>query len=240
MNQLVFLPGHLCDERAWRPVAELLHARGHAVAHARLDDDDDVNAMARRALDTCEGPLVAIGFSMGAIVALAMHRAAPERIEALCLANINAGPDLPERTAARLNQQQAVRSGQLRAVVREQLIPHYFAAASPRRDQFEALCIDMAEAVGSAAFIRQSEALRVRPDARPGLAKIACPALVIAAEEDRLCPPEWHRATAAAIPGASLRMIGGASHMALLEQSAEMAGMIGDWLETVSGDNHDV
>lgn len=234
MPTIVLLPGHLCDERAWRPVALSLAEAGHAVASPALDSDDTVDAMARRVLAQHAGPMIPIGFSMGAIVALAVQRAAPERVVALCLANVNAGPDLPERAAARHGQQDAARAGRLREIVDEQMLPHYFAAQSQDAEALGALCLDMAEAVGADAFVRQSEALRLRPDARPGLAAIACPTLVLGAQEDRLCPPEWHADTAAAIPGSSLEIIPDAGHMALLERSDAVADAIIRWLERIT------
>jgi len=228
---LLFLPGHMCDARAWAPVANRLADAGHVIAHARLDRDDSIDAMAARVLTEHPGRFIAIGFSMGAITALALHRAVPERIAGLCLVGINAGPDLPERSGARIAQQAAVRGGALGDVARDQLIPHYFAAGTDAGGPLGALCIAMALAVGGDAFVRQSEALRLRPDARPGLAAIACPTLVIGASEDRLCPPDWHRQTAGAIAGSSLTILEDAGHMALLERSDAMSDHIRDWLE---------
>lgn len=229
---LLFLPGHMCDARAWAPVADMLAADGHGIAHARLDRDDSIDAMAARVLADHPGRLVPIGFSMGAIAALALHRVAAGRIDGLCLVGINAGPDLPERSAMRREQQQAVRDGALARIARDGLVPHYFARGTANAAALGDLCVDMAEAVGADAFVRQSEALRLRPDGRPGLAAITCPTLVIGAEEDRLCPPDWHHQTASAIPGAELHIIGDAGHMALIERSDIMAGLIRDWLDT--------
>jgi pimeloyl-ACP methyl ester carboxylesterase len=227
---LLFLPGHMCDDRAWAPVADRLAAAGYPGSHARLDRDASIDDMAARVLAEHPGPFIAIGFSMGAIAALALHRAAPDRGAGLCLVGINAGADLPERSSVRIDQQARVRLGELATVMQDQVLPHYFAAACAEEERLGALCLDMALAVGPDAFVRQSEALRLRPDGRPGLAAIACPALVVSAEEDRLCPPDWHTATAAAIPGAALRSIAAAGHMALIERPDAMAAAILDWL----------
>lgn len=227
---LLFLPGHMCDERAWAPVAERLAAAGYAGSHAGLDRDDRIDAMAARVLAETEGAFIAIGFSMGAITALALHRAAPERVAGLCLVGINAGADLPERSGARIGQQRLVRAGELEAVAREQLLPHYFAQGCTDTARLGELCVDMALAVGPEAFVRQSEALRTRPDGKPGLAAIACPTLLVSAEEDRLCPPAWHEATTAAIAGAELARVTGAGHMAPIETPEAVAAPILAWL----------
>jgi len=176
---------------------------------------------------------------MGAIVALAMARAAPDRIEGLCLVGINASDDLPDRAQARLLHQQMAREGRLDEILRDIFIPNYFSAEKAHDAALRQLCIDMAATIGAETFRCQSEALRTRPDGRPGLAAIACPTLVIGGDEDKICPPDWHRETAASIPGATLEIMPG-GHMALIERPDDMAARIGRWLagrkgETVHG-----
>ena len=72
----------------------------------------------------------------------------------------------------------------------------------------------------AASFRRQQEALLARPDARPVLAQVHCPTLVLTGREDEWSPPEQHEAIAAAIPGASLVIVPEAGHFAPLEQPA--------------------
>ncbi len=229
---VLFLPGHMCDERAWGPVAERLAAAGVVIEHARLDRDATIAGMASRVLDEAPDKFVAVGFSMGAIVALALARAAPGRVAGLCLTAVNPGADLAERAAARRLHQDRVRRGDLAALTREHFVPAYLAARNAQDEGLAQLCVDMALAVGADAFVRQSEALRGRPDGRAALADIRCPTLVIGGLEDQLCPPAWHREVAAAIPGAALRLFEHAGHMVLLERSEDMADAILHWLTT--------
>lgn len=53
--------------------------------------------MAARTLRAVKGPVIACGFSLGAIVAVEMWCEAPERIAGLVLLGYNASADLPER-----------------------------------------------------------------------------------------------------------------------------------------------
>ncbi len=89
----------------------------------------------------------------------------------------------------------------------------------------------MALTLGDATFIAQSEALRTRPDQRHVLAGLDVPVLIACGEEDRLCPPDWHRALAASAREASLHVIEGAGHMLPLEQPAALAAAITAWRE---------
>lgn len=229
-STILMLPGHLCDERVWLGVGEALTSAGWPVGHVPLLDQDDVDAMARFALARTNGPVLAVGFSMGAIVALAMHRMAPERISGLVLVGINAGPDLPDRAATRLIQQYRARRGELIDIVVEQMASHYLSPGLTGDPHYVDLFRSMAANVGTDAFLRQSEALRLRPDGRPGLCGIDCPVLVACGIDDRLCPPAWHRETAATITGSEFVVIKAAGHMLPLEQPEEFANLLLDWL----------
>jgi pimeloyl-ACP methyl ester carboxylesterase len=85
MLSILLIPGNMCDERLWHPVAEQLIAAGHRVEHSPRLDQPSIAEMAEAVLSAAKVPVVAIGFSMGAIVAAEMARRAPETITALGL-----------------------------------------------------------------------------------------------------------------------------------------------------------
>lgn len=222
----LLLPGNMCDARLWP--AEVRAVLGEAL-DADLTADDTIAAMAARALAATEGPLLAIGFSMGAIVAVEMAVQAPERIAGLVLIGYNATADLPERAAHRPVQQAEVRSGGLERVLVEELKPNYLAAANRGNTALLTLLRDMGMALGPDVFVRQSEALRLRADRVAALARLACPVLLMAGEEDALCPPEWHRRWQGLIPDAELH-IERAGHMLPLEAPRALAERLAAWL----------
>ena len=78
----------------------------------------------------------------------------------------------------------------------------------------------MMQEVGAGGFINQQTAIIGRPDSRPGLAAIACPALVIVGDGDVLTPPERAEEIANGIPGARLSVIRDSGHLSSLEQPA--------------------
>lgn len=158
----VLLPGNMCDARVWTDaVRDILPA----AMDADLTRDDTIAAMAARALAAADGPLLPIGFSMGAIVAVEMWCQAPTHIAGLVLVGYNATADLPERAAQRPVQQAEVQSGGLERVLVEELKPNYLAAT--RRG--DAALLDLLRDMGPARQGRVRRAKRgAAPARRPG------------------------------------------------------------------------
>lgn len=225
----VLIAGNMCDARMWSPA---VRATLPGAVDADTSLDDTVDGMAWRALAATRGPLLPVGFSMGGIVALAMSRLAPDRIVGLVLLDTNPSADLPERASARHLQQAAVRAGRLERVVVDELKPNYLAAANREDATLRALLRDMALSLGDDVFVAQSEALRTRVDQRDVLGTLDVPVLVACGAEDRLCPPEWHRAMVDSVRRATLRVVEGAGHMLPVEQPARLAALISDWRGT--------
>lgn len=231
MPPILLIPGNMCDERLWHPVAEQLIAAGHRVEHSTRLDQGSIGEMAQAVLSTTRGSVIAVGFSMGAIVAAEMGRRAPGAITALGLVAFNASDDLPERAAGRPRQQEEVRKGRLPQIVADELKPNYLADANRRDADLLETVMQMALALGPEVFVTQSEALRLREDLRPTLAKLEMPVMLACGSEDRLCPPEWHRRWAEAIgPNATFTEIHEAGHLLPLEQPTSLADALLGWL----------
>jgi pimeloyl-ACP methyl ester carboxylesterase len=231
MMPILLIPGNMCDAKLWEPVAERLAAAGHEVHHAVRLEQDTIGGMAEATRAQLSAPSVVIGFSMGAIVAAEMARRAPAVIAALGLVAFNASADLPERAAVRPRQQKAVRDGRLRNIVADELKPNYLASANRGDAVLLDQVMEMAFALGPDCFMSQSEALRLRGDLRPALARFDMPVMLTCGSEDRLCPPEWHRTWAAMI-GHKARFveIDGAGHLVPLEQPQALADALLGWL----------
>ncbi len=234
MTSALLIPGNMCDARLWTgdddAIGKALRLTGFDIVHADTKRDATIAGMAARALASVDGQILAVGFSMGGIVALEMLRQAPERIAAIVLADTNCGPDLPERAALRPGQQARVRGGELARIVADELKPAYLAAANRDNAALKALLFDMAMGLGDDVFIRQSEALRTRDDGGPVLEAFDGPVLLLVGAEDALCPPAWHRAMAARTRHATLRILPGAGHMLPLERPSDVAAALATWL----------
>jgi pimeloyl-ACP methyl ester carboxylesterase len=227
---LLMLPGHMCDARLWAEVTPALEAAGYQVLDADLTNADTMEGLAADVLAKAPNSFTAVGLSMGGIVALELFRQQRSRLHGLVLCDTNAAPERSDRGAMRRAQQARVRAGELAEVVREELKPNYLAGASRERHDLLDLTLAMAMDLGEAIFLRQSEALLHRPDARPLLPTIACPTLLLCGAEDSLCPPALHHDMAQAIPRAAFTTIEAAGHLPPLEQPAAFTATLLQWL----------
>ena len=225
----VLLPGNMCDARLW---TDAVRDALPCAVDGDLSLDRTIADMAVRVLATTSGPLIPVGFSMGAIVAMEMWVQAPARIAGLALFGYNATADLPERAAHRPAQQAEVRAGGLERVLVEELKPNYLAAE--RRSDLPLLDLlrDMGMRLGPDVFVAQSEALRLRADRVATLPKIKVPVLYGCGSEDALCPPAWQRRWMAATPDARFIEFSGAGHMLPLEAPEALATALAEWSRT--------
>lgn len=72
-------------------------------------------------------------------------------------------------------------------------------------------------------------------DLRPVLGRIACPALIVAAAEDRVMPVERSQALAAAVPYARLEVVEGSGHVLVAERTDEFVAICLNFLDAVCG-----
>jgi pimeloyl-ACP methyl ester carboxylesterase len=229
----------MCDDRLWRraddAISKAIAAHGVEATFVDFHADAQVSAMAQRSLQAASGPLIAIGFSMGGIVALEMARLAPERIVGLALIDTTSHPD--SRGPQRLRQQDDVRQGLLERVVTEELKPNYLAPCHRDDKDMLALLRDMAMDLGPEIFITQSEALRTRADYTPLLSQLKMPVLLACGEHDTLCAPQIHQAMAAAFTDSRLHIIANSGHILPLEQPLVLARLLSQFLTTTLGAN---
>jgi pimeloyl-ACP methyl ester carboxylesterase len=223
----LWLAGHMCDARLWTNVRG---GEGPLDLDGDLTQDDTIIAMAARALDQVDGPIIPIGFSMGAIVALMMAWLSPERIAGLVLASTNCTADLAERSAVRLSQQAQVRAGGLERVVKDELKPLYLAPCNRGNTDLLDLTLSMALDLGPEVFIRQSEALRTRPGQCEILDTWEKPVLIVSGADDTLCPPAWHEAMAARCATAQLVTLPATGHLTPLESPELFQLALHNWL----------
>ena len=227
---LVLLPGMMCDERLFEPqigtlgdIAEIWV--GHIGAAATVE---------KIAAGVLEGVPFArfalCGLSMGGIVAMQILAQAPDRVTHLALLDTNHLPEAPERQRLRGPQIERVRQGRLREVLIEEMKPNYLAGAHQTDSALLERVLDMGLQMGPDVFERQSLALRDRPDATTALRRFGGPALVLCGEEDKLCPPEGHRAIADLMPGSTLTVVPGAGHLTTLEAPTSVNDALRFWL----------
>ncbi len=200
----------------------------HAVI-ADLTQDDDIDAMAARALALVPGRFALCGLSMGGYVALAMMRLAPERISRLCLLDTSARADTEEQSRRRRGLMAMTRGNRFRGVT-PKLLPQLLHPDRLGDAVLAQDVLDMAERVGRDAFLRQQQAILSRPDSRPILPFIAVPTLIGVGDRDILTPPALAEEMAAAIPNAVYRVVDMAGHLPPMEQPEVVNDMLRFWL----------
>lgn len=188
---LVLLPGMMYDARVFAPqVAALSTIR--AIYVAPLTDHDTTAALADAVLADAPPRFALAGLSMGGIFAIEIMARAPARVARLALLDTNPCAERPEVKARRAPQIAAAIRGDLARIIREEMKPNYLAE-SDAKPAIVDLCMDMAMTLGPEVFVRQSIALRDRPDRQETVRSITVPTLVLCGAEDRLCPPDRHR-----------------------------------------------
>lgn len=226
---LVLIPGLNCTPALYAPQWPAL-ALGRQILVADNTADDTIAAMVERLLATAPERFALCGLSMGGYVAFEVMRRAPERVTRLALLDTTAKPPTPETNAPREQMIALAEKGAFDNVVT--LLWQKLVA--PDRLADEALRLDvraMAEAVGAAGFIRQQRAIMGRSDARPVLATIAVPTLVVVGAEDAITPPDEAREMAGGI-GAKARYLEapGCGHLSTLEAPGLVTSALLDWL----------
>lgn len=225
---LVFLPGMMCDARLFQPqIAEF--SRDTPVMVMPLAGENTIRGLVKNILDTAPPRFALAGLSMGGIVAMEVIRLAPDRVTRLALMDTNPRAELPEVASNREPQKQAVRNGDLRTVMAEEMKPNYLVDG-PHKPAILKLCMDMAEDLGPDVFISQSEALAHRPDQQDTLKAVTVPTLILCGRGDILCPIDRHELMHALIPHSQLVIVDGAGHLSTLEQPQLTNKVLRRWM----------
>ncbi|MBI4510261.1 MAG: alpha/beta fold hydrolase [Deltaproteobacteria bacterium] len=156
------------------------------------------------------------GLSMGGYVAMAVSRRHLARLAGLILVDTRAEPDTDEGKSSRLLAAKQVLTSGLSTLVEES--PKKLLAPDSQRNC--ALVRKVEHMIWRSSWAGVAGTLRgmaERPDARPDLARLRIPTIVIVGEQDVITPPQGAQKLAASIPQAELVVIAGAGHLSPLE-----------------------
>jgi pimeloyl-ACP methyl ester carboxylesterase len=225
---LVLVPGLLCSATLYAPQIAALWPFGPVMVadHRR---DHDIGAVAARILSEAPPRFALAGLSLGGYIAFAMSRLAPERIAKLALLNTSARSDTPEQTAARHVLITMAESGRLDEVT-DMLTKFYLHRNRHSDEVLKGVVRAMAADTGPQAFVRQERAIISRPDSRPLLANIACPALVLVGDGDELTPLALAEEIAAGISGSRLVIVPDCGHLSTIERPDAVNAALEEWL----------
>lgn len=226
---LVLIPGTLCDARLFA------HQRRALRGIARVEVLDyrgvrDIPAWLHARLRRLPERFSVAGFSLGGLSALALLRAAPERIERMALVASNA-----EGGSAGTRRRNAVlrrlwHHGGADAVLRR-VEPGYFHHEAPRR-RHAGLVRDMARRTPHRAALAQFRWAATRPPALDVLHDSEAPLLVVSGAHDVLCPRQLQHRLLDARPDARWAELPRCGHFLPLEAPAHLSRLLAGWLRT--------
>ena len=224
----LLLPGMMCDSRLFAPQQAYFRDDITIIIPA-IPNRPSLAEMAEIILADAPTSFALGGLSMGGILAMEIMAQASHRVSHLALFNTNPFAERSETRHARIPQMDKVANGGLEALMRDEIIPRYFSAQADK-EHLSTLCLTMALGCGAEAFLTQSIALRDRADYSDLLRSVRCPAAIIGAEDDIICPPERHHAIADLMPHASLHILAKTGHLSTLEQPDDVNQILSDLL----------
>lgn len=183
-------------------------------------------------LDRLELPRVVLGgCSMGGYVAMAVLRAAPQRVAGLLLVDTKAAADNDEQRVNRLNVADRAERDGTEGWLAESMLPNLLGRTTreQRPEVIEGVrkLIDAQPPHGVAWAQR---AMAGRPDSTDTLRSYSGPALVVVGEEDTLTPPENARELANALPNGELVTLPRAGHLPSIESPDAFVDAVRPWL----------
>jgi pimeloyl-ACP methyl ester carboxylesterase len=183
-------------EAGFDPIAPLLYGRGPSI--------DDWAAQLLRDID---GPLVAVGASMGGYCALALARRAPERVVGMALVGSRADADTFERRRFRQEQIADLRAGRR---------PELAEPDTPVEH-----------------LVETQEAMRDRLDLTGVVASFGGPLLVCVGSEDEIVSVDEARELAGKALDGRLEVFEGAGHFVAVDQPERfnevLLEFVGQW-----------
>lgn len=236
---IVFLHGVGSDKSVWRPQLQHFGNERRAIAFdypGYGDSDptpegttrDDYAAAILSAMTELGVSRAHIcGLSLGGVVAIAMHHAAPERCASLILADSFASH--PDGEAILQRSETALKSGSLRQMAEARVD---VLLAQPADPAVRGEVVETMGRIDPAAYLIGAEAVWLANQSdRAG--QIRVPTLVLCGSEDKVTPPALSRELTHLIPGARYEEIGRSGHLSNLEQPETFNTLVGAFIRGV-------
>ena len=234
---IVFLHGVGSDKSVWAPQLEHFGSRRRAIAVDYPGYGESDPAAPGTTRDDFAAAILAVmsalgveqahvcGLSLGGVIAIAVHHAAPERCASLVLADTFAvhpnGLAIYERSVAASEQMSELAAARTPAI----LAPGASEALHQNVRETMARIDPEAFRIGAGAVWLA--------DQRDRATAIRVPTLVLVGEEDTVTPPELSRELADLIPGSELHTLAGAGHLANVERPNDFNDAVQAFIERV-------
>ncbi|GAB2744678.1 alpha/beta hydrolase [Salinifilum aidingensis] len=249
---LVLLHAFPVDARMWNGArARLEHQarvitpdqRGLGESPLAGADDPDTSG-AGPSLDTVAADVLALlddlgldrvvlgGCSMGGYAAMAVLRAAPERVRGLLLVDTKAAADDEQARANRLSVAERAESSGVGGWLAGDSLPNLLGTTT---HETRSAVVERARAIidsqSGAGVAWAQRAMAARPDNTELLRAHTGPVLLVSGTEDALIPPDDTAALAEQLPNGEFRSVPGAGHLSPLEDPDGFADVVAPWLQ---------
>jgi pimeloyl-ACP methyl ester carboxylesterase len=228
MTSLVLIPGLLCNRILWTDQIAGL-TRYADVIVADVTRQETMSEMACAVLEGAPEHFSLAGFSLGSQVALEIMSTSSDRVERLALLSATHGGLPPPIENAIRRAVETIEQGGFDSYL-EAVYPTYVSAARAEDPMLKRCFIEMAQAVGQDAGLRQMRALLAIRNPFPNLGQIRCPTVLIGGREDRRTTPAAHEALAQEIPGSELLIVDHAAHFTPLERPRIVSAVLQRWI----------
>lgn len=193
-------------------------------------DEASMDAQVEALLDTLPKRFALAGLSLGGIVGMALCRRAPERVARLCLLSTNAkAPTEVQRQGWQAWRDRLADGDTPRDLQRDILNALLSGPAQERDPGLVERVLRMGDVTGTERLDAQLRMQASRVDESTALPELRIPVLVISGTVDAICPPQFHREIAAAVPGALLGSVE-TGHLSPMERPEDVGGLIRSWL----------
>jgi pimeloyl-ACP methyl ester carboxylesterase len=220
---LVLLAGMNCT-------ADLWSGCGLEGAITPTLDEPGMDAQVEALLDILPERFALAGLSLGAIVAMALCRRAPERVTGLCLMSTNAKAPTDAQRQGWRDWRDRLAAGETARDLQRDILGAL--VSDPARDRDPGVAervLRMGDDTGSVRLDAQLRMQDTRVDESAALADLRMPVLVVSGTADVICPPQFHQEIAAAVPGARLDSVE-AGHLLPMERPEEVGRILRSWL----------
>lgn len=230
---IYFLPGTLCNENTFTAQNEYLSAKDIRCHTVDYGLSNTLESMSNTVLECMQhSPGILVAFSMGGMVAFEMLRSAPALVQGLVLISTNAHADSKDKAQLRQTHVQQAQNEGLAELISDTYMPNYLFTENADLQQ---RILNMALQLGANTFAAQAEVLAARPNSSASLKQITCPTLIVAGNNDVLCPPSEQQRMHKLIPHSELILIDDCGHFCTLEHAQKVNEAISEaivaWLK---------
>ena len=219
---MVLLPGMNCSAALWSK----LDLSGWPPVITPGLTEPAMDSQVARLLDELPARFTVAGLSLGAIVAMALIRTAPDRVTSLILLSTNPHASSAQQRQSWRTSRNALHAGRTARELQSDWLPLLLSEPARRQPDLVELTLAMADEVGAANLDSQLALQATRIDERPALRNVGCPTMIIAARQDALCSVAKHAELHELIPGSSLMIIENCGHLSPLERPAAVSQLV--------------